>query len=924
MTDRTCSGPTLRLVAAIAVLFLALPLSAQVAGTFTFLGPTGIGGKVRTVVFHPTDPNIGWVGAVGGGVYKTTNGGASWFPVGDGMSNLAVGALAVDPTNPNILYAGTGDRGYQMIGALPGNGLHKSIDGGLTWTHLSATDTSGSDHFEYTSEIALNPAQPSHLYVATYAGIFRSLDSGTSFSKVFGAFFGGEDCRDLAVKPGSPSADIVLVSCGNNTGHQVMLRNPDAGGSGSFAVVHDEGASQGRASFAFAPSAPSTVYALVSQKGGPIQTQVPMLVLLKSTDSGATWSDVVRQDGNAALMKNHLLSDVYLANQETCIGVPGSSFIIGEGNDKNALAVDPVNANRLYAGGMDFFRSTDGGVTWGIASNNRVGASGGNMRTGHYAIAFPAGYNGTTSQTMWIANDTGLYRTEKAVSAVTTTDPCAAPSSFGFTARNTGFGATMLEDGAVQTGGATYFGASRRFGVVKGTDSGGATGWTSSDLVSADEVITDPANPLVLYRRKESSNIQKSVDGGTVWTNASSGISGITGGGGSAIDPSSGSRLWTGAGPQIYRSTDAAASWQAAAAPLTGWAHTNIVVAPSDPNRVVAVASDGDAVAHVLTTTAGLTSTASTVWAVSSPGIYALRRHAIAIDPVDPKVILLAGGWQGVLRSTDFGATWNALGNGLTAPPVTAILIDPAVPGRVFAGTETGLYSTNDAGLNWSLESGMPRAYISHLQLDGRNLFVFTLGRGAWRAALNNCSPLAAPASVAATATSTSGVSLSWTAVAGATSYEIHRSSGGAPFSLLKTASGSPASDTGLTANTTYVYKVRAVCGAFSALDAATTTLFTNDPLTAGTRIQAVHVTQLRTAINAMRAAAALQQAVYTHTIAAGSLIRRSDVTEMRTALDAARAAIGLPAQSYRDATISAGVTNAKAAHFEDLRNGVK
>jgi hypothetical protein len=923
MNDRCVSGVRWPLFAALLLVFAAVSSSAQVAGTFTFLGPTGMGAKVRTIVFHPTDPNIGWFGAVGGGVYKTTDGGASWFAVGDGMSNMAVTTLVVDPVNPNILYAGTGDLNYLIfgIGALPGNGIHKSVDGGLTWTHLAATD---NQSFDYTWEIALNPAQPSHLYAATRDGVYRSTDSGASFARVYGV--NGADCRDVAVQPGSAAADVVLAGCLNTVGNGVIVRNADAAGSGTFAIVHTESA-QGRANFAFAPSSPSVVYALVSQQGSSVnQTQVAMLVLLRSTDGGATWTAVARQDGNGASVKNHLLSEVYFANQDTCVGLPGIAFVLGEGNDKNAIAVDPVNANRVYAGGKDFFRSTDGGVTWGIASNTKFVSSGGNMRTGHYAIAFPAGFNGTTSQTMWIASDTGVHKTTNAVSASTITNACTAPNSFGFTRANAGVGAMMLEDGDVHPGGTTYFGASRRFGVTKGTDAAGATGWTSSDTVIANEVMADPANLSVLYRRKDSTNMQKSVDGGTTWNNSASGVAGVGGhNAGSAMDPSFSARLWTGTDGQIYRSMDSGASWQAAAAPgPSTWVYANIAVAPSDPNRVVAVGFTQYATIHLQTTTSGLTSTGSTQWTERPVGMYALRRHAIAIDPADPQIILLADDAYGIRRSTDFGATWKPFGSGLTAPPVTAILFDPAVPGRVFAGTEAGLYSTADGGLTWALEPGIPRTYISRLRLDGRKLFAFTLGRGAWRAVLNSCTPVAAPATFTATATSTSSVALSWSAVNGATSYEIHRSSAGVPFGLLKNVTGTSTTDTALATDSTYVYKVRAVCGTFGALDAATTTVFANDPLVAGAAIRALHITQLRTAINAFRAAASLQPASYTNAIATGSIVRRSDITEMRTALDAARAAIGLTALSYTDGTITPGATPARALHINDLRNGVR
>lgn len=188
---------------------------------------------------------------------------------------------------------------------------------------------------------------------------------------------------------------------------------------------------------------------------------------------------------------------------------------------------------------------------------------------------------------------------------------------------------------------------------------------------------------------------------------------------------------------------------------------------------------------------------------------------------------------------------------------------------------------------------------------------------------------LAAPTNLVAAATSTTSVSLTWTAVAGAASYEIWRSSGHSAFALLNTSVGATYGDSGLTANTSYLYKVRAINGGnqspFSGVDPATTTIFTDDPVSAGVPIKAVHITQLRTAVNAMRAAGGLGAAVFTDpALAAGTLIKAVHVTELRTALDQARSAIGISVLVYVDPTITANVTTVKAAHVTDLRNGVK
>jgi hypothetical protein len=185
------------------------------------------------------------------------------------------------------------------------------------------------------------------------------------------------------------------------------------------------------------------------------------------------------------------------------------------------------------------------------------------------------------------------------------------------------------------------------------------------------------------------------------------------------------------------------------------------------------------------------------------------------------------------------------------------------------------------------------------------------------------------PTGFSATATSTTQVALTWSAASGATGYEIHRSVANSAFTLLTTTANTSINDSGLSSNTTYLYRVRATTGGaaspFTATDAATTMLFTDDPLTGGTIAKAVHVTQLRTAVNAMRAAAGLSAQAFTDAgLASGAPINAVHLTELRSALDQARATIGLGSISYTDPTIAAQSTRVKAAHFTELRNGVK
>jgi hypothetical protein len=189
--------------------------------------------------------------------------------------------------------------------------------------------------------------------------------------------------------------------------------------------------------------------------------------------------------------------------------------------------------------------------------------------------------------------------------------------------------------------------------------------------------------------------------------------------------------------------------------------------------------------------------------------------------------------------------------------------------------------------------------------------------------------PSGVPANFSATATSSTVVALVWNAVGGASSYEIHRSSGGGAFALLTTTAAISYNDATAAANTTYLYKVRVIApaaSAFTAVDAATTVIFTDPTLTAATtKIKLVHIAQLRTAVNAMRAAGGLAAAVFTDPALTTAMRPKAvHVSQLRTALDAARTAIGLPALAYTDPTLTAGTTKVKALHLTQLRNGVK
>ena len=156
-----------------------LPMAAGVSSTsWTWLGPGNIGGRVRSLVIDPTNTNVMFAGSVGGGIFKTTDGGASWAPVDDFMANLAVSTIVMQPGLPSTMYAGTGEGFYNSDG-IRGAGVFKSTDGGTTWSQLPSTANSS---WFYVNKLAMSP-DGQVILAATRTGLYRSTDGGASWTQ---------------------------------------------------------------------------------------------------------------------------------------------------------------------------------------------------------------------------------------------------------------------------------------------------------------------------------------------------------------------------------------------------------------------------------------------------------------------------------------------------------------------------------------------------------------------------------------------------------------------------------------------------------------------------------------------------------------------------------------------------------------------
>lgn len=725
---------------------LSEELGAQpTVGTWVPLGPGNIGGRTRALLIDPGNANIMYAAGVAGGIWKTTNGGSSWTPKADLLANIAVSSLAFDPANSNIIYAGTGE-GFFNVDAVQGLGIYKSTDAGDTWAPVGTTNVLPSN-FLQVNDIVVSPLNSSRIYAATRQGVFRTVDGGTNWSQVV-FFTANGGCTDLAIRTDQPT-DYVFAACGIFT-NGAIWKNPDAGGSGTWTrVLGGSGqpeSQMGRLSLAIAKSNQNAIYALAMQNTtGTFRNG--LWAVFRSTSSGdaGTWTARVRNTDGTKL-NTVLLSNPLIAFSTEC--GQGTSSFLNQGWYDNVIAVDPLDENRVWVGGIDLFRSDDGGATWGLASY--WWSSPPSAHADQHAIVFHPGYDGSGNKMMFVANDGGIFRTDNARAAVATgtTAPCdAANTSVAWTELNNAYGVTQFYHGLPYPGGTTYFGGTQDNGTLRSNDGSGSEAWSSLRGGDGGYVAIDPGNINTLYGANPSGGFFKSTDGGA---NSSSVRNGLNENGFLFItpfvmDPGNAQRLWTG-GIYIWRTDDGAANWVRASALTPGAGNVSAVaVKPSDSNTVLVGMSDG----FILRSTAALSANDTTEWSASQPR--SGNVSWLAFDPTNPNTVyatVSTFGGSHIYKSTDSGATW-AQGldatrlTGLPDIPAHSMVVDPGNSARLYLGTDAGVYVSLDGGNSWMIENtGFANVITESLAVTDRsgtpNLFAFTHGRGVWRVPLNS------------------------------------------------------------------------------------------------------------------------------------------------------------------------------------------
>jgi len=692
------------------------------------LGPGNIGGRTRALAIDPVNPKNVYAAGVSGGVWKSITGGTNWEPVGDEMTNIAVSSLVIDPNDSNTIYAGTGEGFYreeQRGTGLPlrGYGIYVTRDAGGTWSHLAATAT---EDFHWVNDLVMRGDE---LYAATRTGVWRSLDDGANWTRVNATTVKG-GCLELDLGGG-----YLLASCG--TFEQATVYR-SMNGSEWTSVLAKPG--MGRTSIAIAPSDPSVAYAM-SASNLPGKYQQGLHAIYRSADAGLNWTTVTDNSTGNYDVDTLILTNPVYAQAKLCISPNQADSFTTMGWYCNVIAVDPKDANRVWAGGVDLFRSDDGGQNWGVASywwtyedDNQF------VHADQHRIVFHPDYDGVTNKTMYVANDGGVYRTLDARAATAFGEKAVCEpqrSSLDFEALNHNYGVTQFYHGAVFADGQRFIGGTQDNGTILGTWSGGVNGWQRVAGGDGGYVAIDPVNPEFVYAASQVGNILKTGPGPIAFRGANQGLVDqflfITP---FALDPNNRQRLWTG-GTRMWRSTNAAELWGPASALLPGKVSA-VAIAPSMPDRVVAGTNTG----HIVYSNAATVSTGTTPWQSTLPRAGFVS--SITFDPVDVNTVWATyAGFGGVhvWRSTDGGATWAPSGGNLPDIPVHSLAVDPTRRERLYLGTDLGVFVSLDNGASWSVENtGFAAAVTETVVIApgsrGPAVYAFTHGRGAWRAEL--------------------------------------------------------------------------------------------------------------------------------------------------------------------------------------------
>ncbi|MEO1652116.1 MAG: fibronectin type III domain-containing protein, partial [Bacteroidota bacterium] len=809
------------------------------AASWSRRGPFNVGGRTRALAIDRTNENIILAGGVSGGMWRSTNGGASWTQTTGSSQLHSVTDVYQDPNNTNVWYYVTGEivGNSASGGSAPyrGNGVFKSTDGGVTWVNLPSTTadpTVFTGGLQYSLRVRVDPTN-SDVYVAAFDGIYRSTDGGVSFSNVLS----GPSARYTDIEI-SATGVIYATLASLSTGNEGVFRSTN--GTSWTNITPALASGYQRIVLDIAPSNENILYVFANTPGaGKNDHQV-----FYTSNSGSSWSNRT-------------------TNLPAFGGVVGN---LGQGSYNQYIKIKPDNPNVVFIGSLNLYRTTNGFTsnganTWigGYSPANNVSSYQNHHPDNHSLVFYPSNPN-----RMLTGHDGGISRTENNLANNGGTFPVS------WTFLNNGYYTTQAygiaidpetaNDGRLMAGfqdngkwtATSFSGTSAWFEEVAGGD-----GCYVAIVAGENTRYTSTQNGNVLRVRGANISNPSDVDG--IQPSAASGQLFVNP---FILDKSDQNIMYYPAGDRIWRNTNLNAinSGFTFGGTNTGW--SNLSGSDAGGSQITALDVSKNNAAHVLyygTSDGKLfrlnnantsTSTAANITNASFPsGAYV---SGIAVDPSNSaNVMVVFSNYQvrSIFYSTNSGASWTDVSGNLeqnpdgsgNGPSVQWAEIHRDSNGGVtyLVGTSTGLYSTetlSGTATTWTQEGPNLIGNVPVVMIEGRSsdnlVAVGTHGVGMFSAVVTAAaSGCGVPSSLSSSNVSESSATLSWGNVSGANSYDVrYRVQGTSAWTNQNGVSGTSTTISGLAGGTTYEFQVRANCSGSTSNYSGSSTFATASP----------------------------------------------------------------------------------------------
>ena len=620
-------------------------------------------GRVNTVAVHPTNPDIIYVGTPASGLWRSTDHGSTWQALFTDLPSMGVSGIVIDTSGTGTIYIATGDGdGADTYSS----GVLKSTDDGATW--VSAGLNWNIAQTRTTRALRMHHLDPAVMYCATSVGLYRTSDTAATWQQAINGSF-----RDVELMPG----DTTLVfACSD------QLYRSTANGT-AFSPVGITGlppvGEVGRMAVAISPAQPLTVYVLCSR-----EDDNGFLGLYRSTDGGSTFQ--------------------LRADQPNMFGYDN------DGGDSGgqawydmALAVDPQDADIVYIGGVNVWKSTNGGVDWEIKSHWVFPSDIGYTHADIHSLDF-------FGNELYCGSDGGIHHT--------------ADGAEEWTDRSAGLSITQF----YRLGGSELIPQLIMAGAQDNGSNRYQNGqWTHVYGADGMEAGADVEDPNVVYCTSQNGGLRRSDNGGTDWIGIQPPDEGawVTP---FVLDPTFPGRILAGY-TSLWASDDRGLGWYQATYYNTDTYVRCIGIAPSDGAYIYVARND-----LVERSWDG-----GFVWTDIRPGLPGVSPTSIAVDPEDPLHVWISfsGETSGSKVFESFNAGENWINRSLNLPnvPVNSVVVQPNSPHGLYAGTDLGVFYIDDYTPTW-LPYGveMPNVVVSELEINNATgkLRAATFGRGIW------------------------------------------------------------------------------------------------------------------------------------------------------------------------------------------------